>query len=100
MFLKMMTTFPSFIWRGSLYFFPTYIWGLKQVNNNAQRLSEAVAAIHRNKGFLVQVRKEHIMPEQSPIQKKISQTFCFKEKSSNTYWSEELLSTKSNLGAF
>ena len=66
----MMTTFPSFIWRGSLYFFPTYLWGLKQVNNNAQRLSEAVAAIHRNKGFLVQVRKEHIMPEQSPIKKK------------------------------
>ena len=76
----MMTTFPSFIWRGSLYFFPTYIWGLKQVNNNAQRLSEAVAAIHRNKGFLVQVRKE-----QSPLQKKISQTFCFKEKSSYIY---------------
>lgn len=58
-FQTMMTTFPSFIWRGSLYFFPTYIWGLKQANNNAQRVSEAVAAIHRAKGFLVQVRNSY-----------------------------------------
>ena len=54
-----MTIFLSFIWRGGLYFFPTYIWGLKQANNNAQRVSEAVVAIHRAKGFLVQVRDSH-----------------------------------------
>ena len=55
----MMTIFLSFIWRGGLYFFPTYIWGLKQANNNAQRVSEAVVAIHRAKGFLVQVRDSY-----------------------------------------
>ena len=42
---------------------------------------------------------DHIMPEQSARQK-TSRTFCFKEKSSYTYWSEELLSTKSKLGGF
>ena len=45
------------------------------------------------------LERNNIMPEQSARQK-ISRTFCFKEKSSNTYWSEELLSTKSKLGAF
>ena len=54
-FAKIDPFFFSFIWHGSLYFFPTYIWGLKQANNNAQRLSVAVAAIHQAKGFFAQV---------------------------------------------
>ena len=45
------------------------------------------------------LERNNIMPEQSARQK-ISRTFCFKEKSSNTYWSEELLSTKLNPGGF
>ena len=39
------------------------------------------------------LERNNIMPEQSARQK-ISRTFCFKEKSSNTYWSEELNNSK------
>ena len=46
----------SFIWRSQLYFLPTFVWGLKQANNNAQRVTSALAAAHRStSGFNVQV---------------------------------------------
>jgi len=35
-----------FIWRSKLYFLPTFIWGLKQANNNGQRFSSALATLH------------------------------------------------------
>ena len=40
----------SFVWRGKLWFFTSYVWGCRHAGMNGQRVSSAVSAIHRSLG--------------------------------------------------
>ena len=40
----------AFIWRGSLFFFTSFVWGCRHAGLNGQRVSSAVSAIHRSLG--------------------------------------------------
>ena len=39
-----------FIWRGSLFFFTSFVWGCRHAGMSGQRVSSAVSAIHRSLG--------------------------------------------------
>ena len=39
-----------FIWRGQLFFFTSFVWGTRHAGLNGQRVSDAIALIHRSIG--------------------------------------------------
>ena len=59
-----------FIWRGQLYFFSSFVWGTRHAGLNGQRVSDAVALIHRSIGLnssLISSFTERICDDSSPF---------------------------------
>ena len=54
------------IWRGSLFFFTSYVWGTRHAGMNGQRVSNLVSAIHRSIGSKENLIKTYISPD-SPV---------------------------------
>ena len=44
----------AFVLRGNLYFFTSFVWGCRHAGMNGQRVSTAIAAIHRSLGHQLQ----------------------------------------------
>ena len=44
----------AFVWRGSLWFFTSFVWGCRHAGMNGQRVSSLIAAIHRSLGYQLQ----------------------------------------------
>ena len=46
----------GFVWRSKLWFFTSYVWGCRHAGMNGQRVSSAVASIHRSLGYNLQCK--------------------------------------------